>query len=274
MRTQLNRRKFGWRERTDTKGHGGPIGRLGWRRRPAITSWRGHPEPMDIPRFQMHQGTMYTAPDTLMWTSIYVRCSDCTDWSPSLQSTQICRAAAKHLKCCIAAFKYLTRLARVLAAPISGVKVEPMVKTQDLNALFQGMFGAFPVDSAVLKAQFEKQSALTDKLSAIALDSADQSAALTAQWTAGTLTKLAGISRATQEPADYAKASADFVTTSAEATAGHFAAIAEIAKNAQTQTVELMMAAARDVSEEFSSAAKKAQSNMAASVKKVTKAAK
>ena len=50
------------------------------------------------------------------------------------------------------------------------------------------------------------------------------------------------------------------------------AAFAEIAKKVQTQTMELMMAAGKDMSEEATKAAKKATEEVTAAAKKATTA--
>ena len=57
---------------------------------------------------------------------------------------------------------------------------------------------------------------------------------------------------------------------SAEAAAEHMAAFAEIAKKVQMDTVELMMAAGKDVQEEASAAVKKATNDVQAAAKKAT----
>ena len=55
------------------------------------------------------------------------------------------------------------------------------------------------------------------------------------------------MSKAKAEPADYAKAMTDFASAYAEVTAEHMAAFAEVAKKVQMDTVELMMAAGKDI---------------------------
>ncbi len=51
-------------------------------------------------------------------------------------------------------------------------------------------------------------------------------------------------------------------------------AFAEIAKKVQTQTMELVLAAGKDMSEEMTAAAKKATDDVTAAAKKATAAAK
>ena len=149
-----------------------------------------------------------------------------------------------------------------------------MAKSQDFTAVFKDMLGAFPVDTKAMEEQFKNQTALTEKLSHVALDAAGKSAELSAKWTQDTIAKMESMSKAKAEPADYAKAMTDFASASAESAAEHMSAFAEIAKKVQTQTMELMMAAGKDMTEDMSAAAKKAQSEMTAAAKKATAAAK
>jgi hypothetical protein len=141
---------------------------------------------------------------------------------------------------------------------------------QDFTAIFKEMTGAFPVDTKAMEEQFKNQSALAEKMSAVALDAAGKSSELCAKWTKDTIAKMEAMATAKTEPADYAKAMTDFASTSAEAAAEHMAAFAEIAKKVQTQTMELVMAAGKDMSEEMTAVAKKAQTEMTSAAKKAT----
>ena len=60
----------------------------------------------------------------------------------------------------------------------------------------------------------------------------------------------------------------DMASSSAEAAAEHVASFAEIAKKVQLETVELMMAAGKNASEEASAVVKKATTEATAAVKK------
>jgi hypothetical protein len=144
-----------------------------------------------------------------------------------------------------------------------------MAKTQDFTAVFKDMMGAFPVDTKAFDDAFKSQTTLAEKMSAVAIDAAGKSSELSAKWTQDTLAKLQGVSGSKAEPADYAKAMTDFATASSEAAAEHMSAFAEIAKKVQTQTVELMMAAGKDMSEDMTAAAKKATDEVTSAAKKV-----
>ncbi|WP_040604247.1 phasin family protein [Sagittula stellata] len=149
-----------------------------------------------------------------------------------------------------------------------------MAQTQDFTAMMKDMMGSFPVDTKAMEDAFKTTATMSEKLSAVALEAAEKSTELSASWTKETLSKIAELSSAKEEPADYAKAMTDFAASQAEAAAEHMATFAEIAKKVQMDTVELMMAAGKDFSEDMTAAAKKATDEMTAATKKVTEAAK
>jgi hypothetical protein len=143
-----------------------------------------------------------------------------------------------------------------------------MAKTQDYTAIFKDMMGAFPVDTKGMEGMFKSQTAMTEKMSAVAIDAAQKSTDLSAKWAQDTLSKLSAMASTKTEPADYAKTMTDFMSTTAESAAEHMAAFAEIAKKVQTETLELMLAAGKDVSEDMTAAAKKATAEVTAAAKK------
>jgi hypothetical protein len=149
-----------------------------------------------------------------------------------------------------------------------------MAQTQDFTAMLKDVMGAFPVDTKAMEGAFKTTATMNEKLTAVALEAAEKSTELSAAWTKDTLTKLAAMSKAKAEPADYAKAMTDFASAQAETAAENMAAFAEIAKKVQMDTVELMMAAGKDFSEDASAAVKKATDDMTATAKKTAAAAK
>jgi hypothetical protein len=144
-------------------------------------------------------------------------------------------------------------------------------QTQDFTAIFKDVADAFPVDTKAMEEQFKNQTALAEKMSAVALDAAGKSAELSAKWTQDTLTKIEAISKSKAEPADYAKTMTDFASATAESAAENMAAFAEIAKKVQSQTMELVLAAGKDMSDEVSAAAQKATTEVTAAAKKAAK---
>ena len=149
-----------------------------------------------------------------------------------------------------------------------------MAKAQDINTVLKDIMGAFPVDTKAMEDAFKNQAALSEKLSGVALNAAEQSAEISNKWTKETLAKLNDMTKAKSEPADYAKAMTDFASASAEVAAENMAAFAEIAKKVQMDTVELLMAAGKDIQEDAAKAVKKATDEVTAAAKKATTAAK
>jgi hypothetical protein len=136
-------------------------------------------------------------------------------------------------------------------------------------AVLKDMMGSFPVDTTAFLEAYKTQATLYEKLAGVALTAAEKSSDISSKWTKETLTKLADMSKAKAEPADYAKAVTDFASASAETAAENMAAFAEIAKKVQMDTVELLMAAGKDITEEASAAVQKATKDATEAAKKV-----
>ncbi|MCP3972084.1 MAG: Phasin [Rhodobacteraceae bacterium] len=147
-------------------------------------------------------------------------------------------------------------------------------KTQDLTKMMKDMMGAFPVDMTAMQDVFKTHAALGEKMSKVALEAAEKSTEISTKWTKDTLSKVGAVSTVKEDPTDYAKAMTDFASAQAEMTAESMAAFAEVAKRVQMETVELMMAAGKDMSEDATTAVKKATAEVTAAAKKATAAAK
>ncbi len=143
-----------------------------------------------------------------------------------------------------------------------------MAKTQDFSAIMKDFMGAFPVDTSAFEGAFKNQASLNEKLAGVALEAAEKSAEISSKWTKDTLAKLAEVAKAKNEPADYAKAFADFASSAAEVAAENMAAYAEIAKKVQMDTVELLMAAGKTAAEDATAAVKKATNEVTNVAKK------
>ena len=143
-----------------------------------------------------------------------------------------------------------------------------MAKTQDFTAVMKDMMGAFPVATAAMQDAFKTSATLNEKMSKVALEAAAKSNDLSSKWTKDTLAKVTELTKVKEDPADYTKAMTDFASATAETAAEHMAAFAEIAKKVQMETVELMMAAGKDVAEEATAAVKKATNDVTTAAKK------
>jgi hypothetical protein len=134
------------------------------------------------------------------------------------------------------------------------------------------LMASFPVDASAFQNAFKTQAAYGEKLAAVALAAAEKSTELSAKWAKDSLAKLSETAKAKAEPAEYTKAATDFATAAAEMAAENMAAFAEIAKKVQMDTVELMLAAGKNASEETTAAMKKATADVTAQVKKAAAA--
>ncbi|SFQ97817.1 phasin, PhaP [Poseidonocella sedimentorum] len=145
-------------------------------------------------------------------------------------------------------------------------------QTQDFTAIFKDMMGAFPIDTKAMTDVFQSSTTLNEKLSGVVLEAAEKSTEISSAWTKDTLGRLSDMSKAKAEPADYAKAMTDFASATAEVASEHMAAFAEVAKKVQMETVELMMAAGKDFSEDAAAAVQKATKDVSTAAKKAANA--
>ncbi len=149
-----------------------------------------------------------------------------------------------------------------------------MTKTTDFTKVVQDMMAAFPVDTSAMQGAFKTQAAMAEKLSKVALEAAEKSTEITSKWTKDTIAKLADVTKAKTEPTEYSKSVTDFASAAAELAAENLAAFAEVAKKVQMETVELMLAAGKDISEDATAAVKKATADVTTVAKKAAAAAK
>ena len=127
--------------------------------------------------------------------------------------------------------------------------------------------------ASTLQDTFKSSAILGEKMTKVALEAAEKSNEISSKWTKDTLAKFGAMSKVKAEPADYSKALSDFASASAEIAAENLAAYAEVAKKVQMETVELMLAAGKDFSEDATAAVKKATNEVTAAAKKATAAA-
>ena len=144
----------------------------------------------------------------------------------------------------------------------------------DMNKMMQDMMAAFPMDPHAMQDAFKTQAALGEKMSKVMLEAAEKSTEISAKWTKDSLTKMAEVTKMKDEPSDYSKALTDFTSAQAEMAAEIMAAFAEVAKKVQMESVELMLAAGKDFSEDAQAVVKKATTEVTTAAKKATAAAK
>ena len=142
-----------------------------------------------------------------------------------------------------------------------------MNKSTDMTATLKELMDAFPVDTKSMEEAYKKSLALTEKLSHVAIEAADKSADISTKWTKDMLAKLAEMSKAKAEPADYAQSMSDFLSAQAEVATENMAAFAELAKKIQLQTFDLIMGASKDFSGEAATAVKKPAADLESAAK-------
>ncbi len=141
-------------------------------------------------------------------------------------------------------------------------------KSNDLTKMMQDMMAAFPMDTKAVQDAFKTQAALGEKMSKVAFEAVEKSTDISSKYTKDTLAKMASVATVKDEPTEYTKAVTDFASAQAEMTAETMAAFAEVAKKVQMETVELMLAAGKDISEDATAAVKKATAEVTSAAKK------
>ncbi|PTQ72668.1 Phasin [Celeribacter persicus] len=145
-----------------------------------------------------------------------------------------------------------------------------MAKTDDFTKMMKDMMGNFPLDMSAMQESFKTQASFTEKLSKVAIEAAEKSTELSSKWTKDMLAKVSDMTAVKEEPADYTKALTEFASVQAEMAAENMAAFAEVAKKVQMETIELVLAAGKDMGEDMTAAAKKATDEMTKAAKKAT----
>ena len=110
-------------------------------------------------------------------------------------------------------------------------------------------------------------------MSRVALQAAERSTEISAQWARDAISRLGELSTAKDQPADYAKAMSDFASAAAEIAQQHMAAYAEVAKKVQMDTVDLMMNAGKDAASDAQRMAQNATRDMQNAARNVTQGA-
>nr|WP_319247086.1 phasin family protein [uncultured Celeribacter sp.] len=145
-----------------------------------------------------------------------------------------------------------------------------MAKSDDFSKMMKDMMGAFPFDMSAMQESFKTQASFGEKLSKVAIEAAEKSTEISSKWTKDTLAKVSDMTVVKDEPTDYTKAMTDFASSQAEMAAENMAAFAEVAKKVQMETIELVMAAGKDMGEDVTAAAKKATDDLTKAAKKAT----
>ena len=145
-----------------------------------------------------------------------------------------------------------------------------MAKNPDYSKMMSEMMSSFPMDMTAFNDVFKSSAAMSDKMSKVVLEAAEKSTEISSKWTKDTIGKIGVVTNAKDDVSDYSKAMTDFASAQAEMSSESMAAFAEIAKKVQMESVELMLSAGKNMSEDASAAVKKATDDMTSAAKKAT----
>ncbi|MCY4333550.1 MAG: phasin family protein [Litoreibacter sp.] len=148
-----------------------------------------------------------------------------------------------------------------------------MPKAKTPQNPFAELFKDLPVDTQAFENAFKSTAALNEKLATAALDAAGAAQDLGNSWTKDTLGKMLELAKAKTEPADYVKAIADVAKDQSDVAVANLTTLADIAKSSQTEVLELLAAASKDMNEDAAKALKAASEKATDATKKLAAAA-
>ncbi len=145
-----------------------------------------------------------------------------------------------------------------------------MSNSGDLNKLMKDMMGNFPFDTVDIEKAVKKSVSLNEKLANLSLDVAGTSTEISTSWANESFDKVRVAAEAKDEPVDYSKAIMDFWSAQTEIATKKMELFSDVLKKAQTETVQLMVSAGKDMTKDASEAVKKTTKDVTAASKKVT----
>ena len=145
-----------------------------------------------------------------------------------------------------------------------------MSNSGDLNKLMKDMMGNFPFDTVDIEKAVKKSVSLNEKLANLSLDVAGTSTEISTSWANESFDKVRVAAEAKDEPVDYGKAIMDFWSAQTEIATKKMELFSDVLKKAQTETVQLMVSAGKDMTKDASEAVKKTTKDVTAASKKMT----
>ena len=128
----------------------------------------------------------------------------------------------------------------------------------DFTKATEDFLGAFKLDTKIFDGPAKNIVEFNTNLVKIALTSAQKNAELTSAWTAETLKKAEAANKVQNEASDYVAVVTEFAKSQAEGLQEKLAAYAEVAKTAQSEAIELVTAAGKDIQADVTAKVKKA----------------
>ncbi|MBT9385066.1 phasin, PhaP [Pseudooceanicola sp. CBS1P-1] len=143
-----------------------------------------------------------------------------------------------------------------------------MAKAQDFSAIMKDFMGSFPVDNSAMEKAFKAQASFGEDFAGAVIEASGKAADLASKWSKGTIAELYELTKAKKEPAAYVEAMSECMASCSALSSEHLAAFAEISKKMQVDTVELTIAALKDVTDEANKVFSAAATEMSAAAKK------
>ena len=136
---------------------------------------------------------------------------------------------------------------------------EPYDATRFMTDMFSGKFAGAADPSEAMR----NAARFTAQMNRIALDAATKSAELSHAWTRETLSRMETFAQPHADTNEAVKVIGNVATEQMQGAPEHVAKFAEVAKEAQMATVELMMSAGKDARDEFVSTAREVANDAA-----------
>lgn len=131
-----------------------------------------------------------------------------------------------------------------------------MNKTTDMTSFMKDFFAAFPVDMKTYEKAAKNSASLSEKLAGVGIAAVEKNVEISNNWTKKTLGELSDLSQKKSDAAEFTKSLSNYASSQAEVLADHIAAYAEVAKKAQMEAFEAIIAAGESMSDEASTVIK------------------
>ncbi len=132
-------------------------------------------------------------------------------------------------------------------------------QTYDFAKAADQFMGAFNVDTKMIDDAVRTAIEFNTRLGNVAIDATKKGIALTSAWSSDTLGRIEAGNTARKDPAGYAAAASEFAVEQAREIPGKLAEYAEVARQAQLATIDLLVDAGKTMQTEAAPTAKAAK---------------
>jgi len=124
------------------------------------------------------------------------------------------------------------------------------------NGDYKAILEKMPTDPASFRKALKESATVNQKLSKLAISAAEQSAEVSTKWGREILEQINEVNTTNESPAEYVRKIADLGTASVGSSADYMTKFAEIAKQIQIDTLEVLLSAGNPVKANKAGAAK------------------